>query len=146
MKFDISWDSLHIPNVLVLFCEGLHASLRSSSGYRSNPDATYLEDDGSIAKKTMNSLYSVKRDAAGELHPVLNMLNGLKRRFLNCSPLVKTECSDDDLQFTVVPDFFIPAREITIGDFIWCGKAPSGNYPNWKQVIPADNALKTKSL
>ena len=31
--------------------------------------------------------------------------------------------------------------QITIGDFIWCGKAPSGNYPNWKQVIPADNAL-----
>ena len=31
--------------------------------------------------------------------------------------------------------------QITIGDFIWCGKAPSGNYPNWKQVISADNAL-----
>ena len=31
--------------------------------------------------------------------------------------------------------------QITIGDFIWYGKAPSGNYPNWKQVIPADNAL-----
>ena len=31
--------------------------------------------------------------------------------------------------------------QITIGDFIWCGKSPSGNYPNWKQVIPADNAL-----
>ena len=31
--------------------------------------------------------------------------------------------------------------QITIGDFVWCGKAPSGNYPNWKQVIPADNAL-----
>lgn len=31
--------------------------------------------------------------------------------------------------------------QITIGDFIWCGKTPSGNYPNWKQVIPADNAL-----
>lgn len=31
--------------------------------------------------------------------------------------------------------------QITIGDFVWCGKIPSGNYPNWKQVIPADNAL-----
>lgn len=31
--------------------------------------------------------------------------------------------------------------QITIGNFIWYGKAPSGNYPNWKQVIPADNAL-----
>lgn len=31
--------------------------------------------------------------------------------------------------------------QITIGDFTWSGKAPSGNYPNWKQVIPADNAL-----
>ena len=31
--------------------------------------------------------------------------------------------------------------QIKIGDFIWCGKAPSGNYPNWKQVIPTGNAL-----
>lgn len=97
MKFDISWDSLHMLNVLVLFCQGLHASLRSSSDYRANASATYLEDDGSITMDIMKSLYSVKRDAAGELHPVLNLLSGLKRRFLNCSPLVKTECSDDDL-------------------------------------------------
>ena len=31
--------------------------------------------------------------------------------------------------------------QIKIGDFTWSGKAPSGNYPNWKQVIPTGNAL-----
>lgn len=31
--------------------------------------------------------------------------------------------------------------QITIGNFSWLGKTPSGTYPNWKQVIPADNAL-----
>ncbi len=31
--------------------------------------------------------------------------------------------------------------QITIGNFTWLGKTPSGTYPAWKQVIPADNAL-----
>lgn len=31
--------------------------------------------------------------------------------------------------------------QITIGNFTWLGKTPSGTYPDWKQVIPADNAL-----
>ena len=26
--------------------------------------------------------------------------------------------------------------QITIGNFSWLGKTPSGTYPNWKQVIP----------
>ena len=83
-----------MPKVVVLFCQGLCTACRSSLGYRVNTNADYLEEDGSIKREIVQTLYSVKRVVTVKLHPLLTMLDGLKGLFRDCSPLVKIECEE----------------------------------------------------